>query len=54
MEWPICETTENLIKQYTRLEAELKIPDLPKHRREEVESLLALIKIAVSSRKIIS
>jgi len=50
MEWPICETTENLIKQVRRLNVELKDPELPKHRQYEVESLLHLIKAALRSR----
>jgi hypothetical protein len=50
MEWPICETTENLIKQVKRLNVELKDPELPKPRQYEVESLLYLIKAALNSR----
>lgn len=50
MEWPICETTENLVRQKKCLEIELQSPELPVHRQKEAEALLNLIDLALRSR----
>jgi hypothetical protein len=49
--WPDCEASENLKKQKKRLEAELlQEPNLPLHRKTEVESALYLIDITLRER----
>lgn len=48
--YPLCETTENLVKATKRLKAELSMNDLPPHRQRECQTLLYDIKAVLRSR----